>query len=392
MADFMTRLAERTFGVGSVVQPMILPAFADEHADQTDLEWDGEVAAPPEERTDSLVRAAPAAIRVAQHEVPNGTAPREVQAPTTRTESPHFETSSPPASLPRPADSETSGIRTTSRSEAHESPVPATPDHPKAPLGTPEPGPTENGADVSRDSRGDLPQPTTRSPRGTSEPQPWSPSDLRETNSIEHRMVSQRNEQAPARARMEPVQEAPQKLHHADREPAQHDSLPTSQRTSTERSSSGPSEAEREVADVLHRAVTTLVEGQKENHEREAAFASVSATHNGSSQTAESDMLPAPEVAPGRSRLDIPPSVAPGTIRPRLASASRPERSPQEDTRPDTPEPSASTVRISIGRIEVRAIVPPTLPAPPAQRATSTRPGPELSLDDYLKQRNGGQR
>jgi hypothetical protein len=29
---------------------------------------------------------------------------------------------------------------------------------------------------------------------------------------------------------------------------------------------------------------------------------------------------------------------------------------------------------------------------PPAQRTAPARPGPALSLDDYLKQHNGGQR
>ena len=46
--------------------------------------------------------------------------------------------------------------------------------------------------------------------------------------------------------------------------------------------------------------------------------------------------------------------------------------------------------KLTIGRIEVRAITPP--PMPPAQGSTPARPGPELSLDDYLKQHNGGQR
>jgi hypothetical protein len=65
------------------------------------------------------------------------------------------------------------------------------------------------------------------------------------------------------------------------------------------------------------------------------------------------------------------------------------ERGPQEP-RVAAPESSAPAIRVTIGRIEVRAITPP--PVPPAQRTTPARPGPELSLDDYLKQHNGGQR
>jgi hypothetical protein len=54
-------------------------------------------------------------------------------------------------------------------------------------------------------------------------------------------------------------------------------------------------------------------------------------------------------------------------------------------------EAPAPTIRVAIDRIEVRAITPPPS-MPPAERIAPTRSGPELSLDDYLKQRNGGQR
>lgn len=49
----------------------------------------------------------------------------------------------------------------------------------------------------------------------------------------------------------------------------------------------------------------------------------------------------------------------------------------------------APTIQVTIGRIEVRAISPPVT-VTQAQRART--PGPALSLEDYLKQRNGGQR
>ncbi|MFZ3168357.1 MAG: hypothetical protein WA130_12130 [Candidatus Methanoperedens sp.] len=54
-----------------------------------------------------------------------------------------------------------------------------------------------------------------------------------------------------------------------------------------------------------------------------------------------------------------------------------------------TPKSSSSTptIQVTIGRIEVRAITPPVAPA---QR--SRAPSPTLSLNEYLKQRNGGQR
>jgi len=51
--------------------------------------------------------------------------------------------------------------------------------------------------------------------------------------------------------------------------------------------------------------------------------------------------------------------------------------------------PPASVIRVSIGRIEVRAIMPP---APSALRPKVSRPSPGLSLEEFLKQRQRGQR
>ncbi|WP_199746994.1 hypothetical protein, partial [Corallococcus sp. AB049A] len=47
----------------------------------------------------------------------------------------------------------------------------------------------------------------------------------------------------------------------------------------------------------------------------------------------------------------------------------------------------APVVQVTIGRIEVRAVTPPA-PARPAPARTS----PSLSLDEYLRRRNGGGR
>jgi hypothetical protein len=48
------------------------------------------------------------------------------------------------------------------------------------------------------------------------------------------------------------------------------------------------------------------------------------------------------------------------------------------------PEP-APTIKITIGRVDVRAI----MPAAHVPRPAPTRPKPALSLEDYLKQRGG---
>lgn len=59
---------------------------------------------------------------------------------------------------------------------------------------------------------------------------------------------------------------------------------------------------------------------------------------------------------------------------------------PPTKTQPRASEPAEpAAIRVTIGRIEVRATTPP-LPAAPRTRP----PGPALTLDDYLKQRNGG--
>jgi hypothetical protein len=99
---------------------------------------------------------------------------------------------------------------------------------------------------------------------------------------------------------------------------------------------------------------------------------------------AANDTTPSSNGIPDRPAvLDAPP-VAPRMIRPRMKSHME-----QGGHRPrvDAPESSAPTIRVAIGRIEVRAITPP--PSPLAQQTAPARPGPTLSLDDYLRQRNG---
>lgn len=79
------------------------------------------------------------------------------------------------------------------------------------------------------------------------------------------------------------------------------------------------------------------------------------------------------------------PRSMPGLAHARTPDALLPvqyfEASPPEKSAP------APAIRVTIGRIEVRAVMPSH---EPAERATPTRPRPKLSLDDYLKQRNGG--
>jgi hypothetical protein len=84
-------------------------------------------------------------------------------------------------------------------------------------------------------------------------------------------------------------------------------------------------------------------------------------------------------------------SSAPGVIRPQVVARREPASPIAKKREMVLPEPSSSpaTVRVTIGRVEVRAVPPPESFPPSASPA---RRGPALSLDDYLKQRNEGQR
>ena|SRR5947209_13927536 len=76
--------------------------------------------------------------------------------------------------------------------------------------------------------------------------------------------------------------------------------------------------------------------------------------------------------------------------RERLTPPMQPLREPPPMSRAEARElPSrAPTIRITIGRIEVRAVTS----SAPAERRAPARPKPMLSLEDYLQQRNGGRR
>ncbi len=102
--------------------------------------------------------------------------------------------------------------------------------------------------------------------------------------------------------------------------------------------------------------------------------------------------LPAAEVgAPGRPALEGGGLVA-APAAPGRPASQHDARSPWADQAAlretgSLAEQARPIVQVTIGRIEVRAVPPP--PAPPA---TSTPVGPRVALDDYLRERNGGRR
>ncbi len=79
-----------------------------------------------------------------------------------------------------------------------------------------------------------------------------------------------------------------------------------------------------------------------------------------------------------------PPKVPPE----RTAPARHPALPPASPTNPESIE-TAPTIRISIGRVELRAeFKAPPAPVAPPKRAP--RLGPHLSLEDYMRNRAGG--
>jgi hypothetical protein len=244
---------------------------------------------------------------------------------------------------------------------------PDEPDQPQAPSAQETPptsdAPTGRPAAMAQqeDQSGDaLSSATPGPPRGTPESRP-GPSHLGESGSSERGAMTGREDQqgsprTTARHPQTPPETRPEKLHRAEPGPTQRN-LPL-----------GPRSAEDESGEAVFRPLRTLLDrGQGET-------------------------LP-PVSSPGTqgsldASEDSPTPLVPRMVRPQLDGYL--ERGPRE-SHVAAPESSEPAIRVTIGRIEVRAITPPP-PRPRAQRTMPARPGPELSLDDYLKQHNGGQR
>jgi hypothetical protein len=116
--------------------------------------------------------------------------------------------------------------------------------------------------------------------------------------------------------------------------------------------------------------------------------------------------LSPPTVAPGSTRAVVQPEIiehsTPGAategplrlpqrqsrilVQPEIIGRRKPPKSSAvSGAQPSPNEPPA--IHVTIGRVEVRAVMPPSAPPKVASRSA-----PKLSLKDYLKQRNGGAR
>jgi len=211
------------------------------------------------------------------------------------------------------------------------------------------------------------------SPRGTPESRP-GPSHLSESGSSERGAMAGKEDQrgssrTTARHPQTPPETRPETLHRAEPGPGWR-GLPL-----------GPPSAEDESGEAVFRPLRTLLDRGQGGTLPPLPSPGAQASLDVSEDTLRS------KATLDRSQPPDAPLVTPRIVRPQLDGYL--ERGPQEP-RVAAPESSEPAIRVTIGRIEVRAITPP--PMPPAQRTAPARPGPELSLDDYLKQHNGGQR
>jgi hypothetical protein len=92
-----------------------------------------------------------------------------------------------------------------------------------------------------------------------------------------------------------------------------------------------------------------------------------------------------PEKITPRGRADSPLRATISTARPNIHTTPNVQTAPNIQTAPNTQ--TAPTIKVTIGRIEVRAVLPP---APRAQE--KALPAPRMSLDDYLKSVSGERR
>jgi hypothetical protein len=152
-------------------------------------------------------------------------------------------------------------------------------------------------------------------------------------------------------------------------------------------STPGDQDLDERIRAALHMALAQLHAGDRVQGPSPAG----TATHQ----------APRPELAPVEDRLKPPleprrPETQPAAparvvVQPQVVVAPPASQAPLDLAAPPRlgrqEPPLAPTIQVTIGRIEVRAT-----PAPAAAPASKPKPAPVPSLDDYLRQRNGGSR
>jgi hypothetical protein len=91
---------------------------------------------------------------------------------------------------------------------------------------------------------------------------------------------------------------------------------------------------------------------------------------------------------PARNAAHSTPTLSPPQARRRGESPPpRRDAAAMRVTPPDSASPDEPAIRVTIGRVDVRAVVKAETP-----RAPREPQGPRLTLDDYLRMRDGGSR
>ena len=389
MSDFMTRLAGRTLGVAPVVQPPTVPMFAPEPTSHpVDLAWD--VEEPASSSDLDRAESSPVVKKPPARDAPAGRPERPAMdlqddqshvAPATPghtrgTSDPRFEPHRPaePGPTRRDADMTSSrralpenvlsdpplaedvSSRATSRSiETHV-------ERGRGTSLTPQSLPDTQGGALTSEVR--APSPSAQDALA------GQPEDMDTTQQGDYRNLPPA--ETPGRPQRTPITRS--ELHHpAEPDPTRGDETVFTSPCVLPEDSLSVTEGD------LDQAIPRLIRTPAEQNQDGGVVP-------GPSQASPGTQESMPESTSTQDR-SVPPDalpVAPRVIRPRLDGDL--ERGPREP-RVVAPEPHEPTVRVAIGRIEVRAITPP-----PAQQAMPVRSGPVLSLDDYLKQHNGRRR
>jgi hypothetical protein len=142
------------------------------------------------------------------------------------------------------------------------------------------------------------------------------------------------------------------------------------------------------VPGIARNHTDTALSGETSEQENQTKL-----TPNRRPRTEEQDGLLDVSRAQNIGYLEVVANRARGSSTPATVVAQSHEPQLLEPTAPAPAAPLTTqelmpTIKITIGRVDVRAI----MPAAPAPRPTPARPGPGLSLEDYLKQREGRRR
>jgi hypothetical protein len=361
MADFLTRLAERTLGVAPVVRPLIPPRFAPETAPYPlELEWEVETPPPdePDERRAPRTREAPPQRSTPARRTRNTAvgrredqgvappAPQPDEAPTLP-EAPHLASEArPPDSLPDPRPEEAPprpAATATERDDTDRLPPP-TEEKRKEPQ------------EIGAQARSQPPEVVQREAPETSAGRSGKPVEMR---SGEEEVSSPAAPGRPRRtARVsdemrqpyEAGRERDEGVAFAPSRGATRGSLVTPPESAPIRGASYPDDPAAEPVErvrLLPRVVPKWGE------------------------------VPASEVSAHTRAMPEPSLAVSRTVG--YAADVRQHRG-----LPDPAPPEAPPITVSIGRVEVRAV--PPAPEPPRRQAA---PPAGVSLDDYLRSRDG---